>query len=108
MSVITLSRRPHRRPTGRPVWEEKPSAAGQTLKGGTLAVVLALVIVPIYTIVLTSVSTPGAINRAGGLVLVPHGLALQAYRQMLSGGVVTRALLVSLGVTAVGTAISMA
>jgi multiple sugar transport system permease protein/putative aldouronate transport system permease protein len=39
--------------------------------------------------------------------MVPHGLTLQAYRVMLTGGVVTRALVVALLITAAGTAISM-
>jgi multiple sugar transport system permease protein/putative aldouronate transport system permease protein len=108
MSTLTLLRdRPRRRPDERPIWEEKPTRAGQAAKGVTLIGVLAVVIVPLYTIVLTSFSTPGAINRAGGLVLVPDGFTLQAYRQMLSGGVVSRALAVSFGITLVGTAVSM-
>jgi putative aldouronate transport system permease protein len=111
MSTLTLLRgrpdRPGRRRPERPIWEEKPTRAGQAAKGVTLTGVLAVVILPLYTIVLTSFSTPGAINRAGGLVLVPEGFTLQAYRQMLSGGVVTRALAVSFGITVIGTAVSM-
>ncbi len=108
MSTYTATgRRPANRPTGRPVWEEPPTRAGQAAKGITLTGVVALVVVPLYTILLTSLSTPGAINRAGGLVLVPDGLTLEAYRQMLSGGVVTRALAVSFAITGVGTLVSM-
>ncbi|MFF4274130.1 carbohydrate ABC transporter permease [Streptomyces sp. NPDC001536] len=92
---------------GRPAWEEKPTLAGETLKGGVLLLVLGAVLVPLYIVVLTSLSTPGAINRAGGLVLWPDGLTLGAYRQMLTDGPVTRALLVSLGITVIGTALSM-
>ncbi|MDX2682602.1 MULTISPECIES: carbohydrate ABC transporter permease [unclassified Streptomyces] len=92
---------------GRPVWDEKPGAAGQTLKGGVLLLVLAVVLVPLWIVVLTSFSTSGAINRAGGLVLVPDGLTLDAYRAVLGDGPVTRAVLVSLVITAVGTLLSM-
>ena len=49
----------------------------------------------------------GSINQAGGLVLVPHGLTLNAYRTMLAGGPVLRALMVSLGITVIGTFVSM-
>ncbi|MFJ6213440.1 carbohydrate ABC transporter permease [Streptomyces sp. NPDC092296] len=101
------ARRPGAPGTARPVWEEPPTAVGQAGKGTVLLVVLAVVIVPIYSIALTSVSTRGAINSAGGLVLVPHGITLDAYREILTGGIVTRALLVSFGITAVGTLVSM-
>jgi multiple sugar transport system permease protein/putative aldouronate transport system permease protein len=99
--------RPARRAKGRPVWEEPPSAAGQFGKGAVLVVVMALVLVPIYSIVVTSLSTQAAINSAGGLVLIPRGLTLDAYRQVFENSTVTRALEVTFGITAVGTAISM-
>lgn len=96
-----------RRNPNRPAWEETPSAAGQTAKGITLTTVVLLILVPVYCVVLTSLSTPGAINRAGGLVLVPDGITLDSYTTMLTGGPVRRALLVTLGITLVGTAVSM-
>lgn len=99
--------RRRRRDPGRPVWQEQPSAAGQGAKGGTIAVLLLLVLFPLYTVALTSFSTQASINIAGGLVVIPHGLTLNAYRLIISGGVVGRALLVSLAVTAAGTAVSM-
>jgi putative aldouronate transport system permease protein len=92
----------------RPVWQEKPTPLGQATKSGALVVILALVIVPLYSVVLTSFSTQGSINLAGGLVLVPHGLTLSAFKLIIDGGVVTRALVISLVITAVGTAFSMA
>ncbi len=95
------------RPRVRPVWQERPSPAGQTAKAGTLTVILLLVLLPMYSIVLTSFSTQASINVAGGLVLVPHGLTLNAYRLIIEGGVVGRALMISLAITAVGTAFSM-
>ncbi|WUH92723.1 carbohydrate ABC transporter permease [Streptomyces sp. NBC_00433] len=91
----------------RPAWEEPPTAVGQTAKGLTLGTVVLLIIVPVYCVVLTSISTPGSINRAGGLVLVPDGITLDPYTTMLSGGPVRRALVVTLAITVVGTAISM-
>ncbi len=92
----------------RPIWEEKPTVAGNTAKGITLAVVLAVVLVPLYSIVLTSFSTQGSINIAGGMVLVPHGLTIGAYKEIFSNQLVVHSLLVSLGITVVGTAVSMA
>jgi multiple sugar transport system permease protein/putative aldouronate transport system permease protein len=89
------------------VWEEPPTAAGQAVKGLSLTAVVLIILVPLYCVVLTSLSTPGAINRAGGLVLVPDGLTFDAYETMLSGGPIRRSLFVTLGITVVGTALSM-
>jgi putative aldouronate transport system permease protein len=91
----------------RPVWEEKPTVAGQAAKGVTLTVVSLFVIIPVYAVVLTSFSPQSSVNIAGGIVLVPHGLTLNAYREMLQGGIITRAMVISLAITIVGTAISM-
>ncbi len=97
-----------RRPENeRPAWEEEPTAAGQAAKGVTILVVLAVVLVPLYAIVLTSFSTQASINLAGGLVLVPHGLTVEAYHQIFTNQLVLHSLLVSTGVTVVGTAVSM-
>jgi multiple sugar transport system permease protein/putative aldouronate transport system permease protein len=57
--------------------------------------------------VVTRLSTQASINQAGGMVIWPHGLTLAAYRDIESGGVVGRALLISLGITAAGTCFSM-
>ncbi|MEJ3656676.1 carbohydrate ABC transporter permease [Actinomycetes bacterium KLBMP 9759] len=90
----------------RPAWEEPPSAAGQTAKAVVLAFVLLVVLIPLYAIVLTSFSTDDTIARSGGLVMLPDDLTLAAYLTLFNGGVVTRAALVSIGVTAVGTVVS--
>jgi putative aldouronate transport system permease protein len=92
----------------RPAWQERPRAATQGAKSGVIAVVLLVIAIPLYTIVVTSLSTQASINQAGGMVLWPHGLSLAAYQEIISGGVVGRALLISLGITAVGTFFSMA
>jgi multiple sugar transport system permease protein/putative aldouronate transport system permease protein len=96
-----------RRNPKRPIWQEQPSAAGQGAKTGTILVILALILIPMYSIVLTSFSTQGSVNIAGGLVIVPHGLTLNAYKLIIGGGVVGRALIISLAITTVGTAVSM-
>ena len=49
--------------------------------------------------VLTSLSTQAETIRVGGLVTVPGELTIDAYTQILSGGIVTRAALVSTFVT---------
>jgi multiple sugar transport system permease protein/putative aldouronate transport system permease protein len=70
-------------------------------------VILAVVLIPLYSVTLTSLSTQASINIAGGLVLWPHGLTVSAYSLIFGGGVVARALIISLVITAAGTAFSM-
>ena len=103
---MTVETRPRPRHSG-PVWEEPPTAAGRAGKGITLFVVVAVILVPLYSIVLTSFSTQAAINRAGGLVTVPTELTIEAYRQIFTNQLVTHSLLVSLAITVVGTVLSM-
>lgn len=91
----------------RPAWEEKPTVPGQTGKAVVLLVVLAVVLVPIYSIVLTSLSTQEAVNIAGGMVLVPHGITVNAYRQIFANELVVHSLFVSLAIALVGTVLSM-
>jgi multiple sugar transport system permease protein/putative aldouronate transport system permease protein len=106
----TLAPQPVRRKkrNTRPAWEEPPTIAGEAAKGITLGGVLLVMLVPLWIIVVTSLSTQGAVNRAGGLVIWPDGLTFEAYRVMLEDTTVRTALLVSLGITAAGTVVSMA
>lgn len=92
----------------RPPWEEKPTTIGLTAKGVILGIAMLAVLFPVWIVALTSLSDAETINEAGGLVVWPDGLSLDAYRELLSGGQVTRALWVSIGVTTIGTALSMA
>ena len=91
----------------RPVWQERPSVATQGAKSGTIVVILLVIALPLYSIVLTSLSNQASVNIAGGLVIWPHGVTLSAYKLIAQGGVVGRALVISVLITAVGTAISL-
>ncbi|WP_329550092.1 carbohydrate ABC transporter permease [Streptomyces sp. NBC_01356] len=91
----------------RPVWEEEPSKAGLAGKGIVLAGACLGVLFPLWIVVVTSLSSKKVITDAGGLVVIPKGITFIAYQELLSGGQVTRATLVSLGVTLVGTLFSM-
>jgi putative aldouronate transport system permease protein len=93
--------------TARAVWEEEPTAIGRLSKPVVLTLIALAVAFPLYVVVVTSLSTTEAVTRAGGLVVVPRELTVAAYVQLLSGGVVTRALLISVLITAVGTAFSL-
>ncbi|MGW6196820.1 carbohydrate ABC transporter permease [Kribbella sp. NPDC055110] len=93
--------------SARAVWEEEPTAVGRFGKPVVLALIALAVAFPLYVVVVTSLSTTEAVTRAGGLVVVPRELTVAAYVQLLSGGVVTRALLISVVITVVGTAFSL-
>ena len=93
--------------TARAVWEEEPTVAGRLSKPVVLTLIALVVAFPLYVVVVTSLSTTEAVTRAGGLVVVPRELTVAAYVQLLSGGVVTRALLISVVITAIGTAFSL-
>ncbi|MDG9705478.1 carbohydrate ABC transporter permease [Streptomyces sp. DH37] len=91
----------------RPAWEEPPGRAGLAAKGAVLAVACLAILFPLWIVVVTSLSSAETIGRAGGLVLVPDGITFEAYRELLSGGQVTRATVISVCVTVVGTLFSM-
>jgi putative aldouronate transport system permease protein len=92
----------------RAAWEEQPTIPGQALKGLSIAVIALLILFPLYTIALTSLSSAETVNRVGGLVIWPgDGITFEAYEQMFRNKVVLRSLMVSLGITAVGTILSV-
>ncbi|QJS99466.1 carbohydrate ABC transporter permease [Streptomyces asoensis] len=91
----------------RPGWMEKPRLATQAAKAVALAAVVLLVCVPFLVIVSTSLAAPREVVANGGWVLWPEHPTLEAYRDILDGGIVTHALAVSAGVTLVGTALSL-
>ncbi|MFF9606042.1 carbohydrate ABC transporter permease [Streptomyces sp. NPDC014684] len=91
----------------RPSWEEEPARAGLAAKGLVLLVAGLAVLLPLWIVIVTSLSPKKVIDDTGGLVVIPKGITFVAYQELLSGGQVQRAALVSLGVTAVGTLFSM-
>ncbi|MFE9396447.1 carbohydrate ABC transporter permease [Streptomyces flavidovirens] len=92
----------------RPVWEEEPTRIGQGLKGVSLVAICLVVLGPLWVVLVTSLSDKKTITEAGGLVVRPGTITFEAYVALLSGGAVTRAALVSVGLTVVGTLFSMA
>ncbi|MER5752819.1 carbohydrate ABC transporter permease [Streptomyces sp. NPDC002088] len=91
----------------RPAWEEPPKKAGLTLKGGFLALCCLGVLGPLWIVIVTSLSPKPVIDRVGGLVVIPQGITFVNYTELLGGGQVSRAIMVSLGVTLFGTLFSM-
>ncbi|MFF1277395.1 carbohydrate ABC transporter permease [Streptomyces marokkonensis] len=92
----------------RPAWEEEPSRAGQAGKGLALGLACLGILFPLWIVVVTSLQTKQTIDEAGGLVVIPKSVTFVAYQELLTGGQVQRATLVSIGVTVVGTLFSMA
>ncbi len=92
----------------RPGWMEKPKPVTQAAKAVALAVVVLLVCVPFLVIVSTSLASTDEVVAGGGWVLWPTEPSLDAYRDILDGGIVTHALAVSAGVTLAGTLLSLA
>ncbi len=88
---------------------EKPHPLLQGTKVVVLGVATLLVIVPFWSVIATSLADRQTINESGGgMILWPTHPTLDAYQALLSGGVVTRALLISVGITVVGTLLSLA
>ncbi|MFC9245808.1 carbohydrate ABC transporter permease [Streptomyces sp. NPDC057136] len=86
---------------------EKPTRAGQLAKGLAIVVVVAAVAYPLLGVIGTSFASQTDIIRSTGLVLWPDHPTLDAYRTIFTGGVVSRALIVSVGITVVGTLASL-
>lgn len=100
------ARRKPRRSQNRNAWEGRPSPLGQGVKAVVLTGVVLTVLFPLYTVILTSISTTADVNRSGGMVTVPGTITFAAYQQILAGSIVTRAAVVSIGITVVGTLLS--
>jgi ABC-type glycerol-3-phosphate transport system permease component len=85
---------------------EAPSLPAQLAKGAFLLLVAFLMLFPFVYIVAVSFSSARDV-LAGGLILWPKNPSLEGYRAILRGGVVSRALLVSVGLVVVGTTAKM-
>ncbi|TXL84637.1 carbohydrate ABC transporter permease [Streptomyces sp. NBC_01725] len=85
-----------------------PAAAPvKAAKGVVLTLCCLLVILPFLAVVSTSLADQQQVTEAGGYVLWPDHPNLDAYRALFDGDVVTRAVLVSIVITLVGTTLSL-
>lgn len=87
-------------------WMEKPSIASQGLKAIVLIALAIVMLFPFVYVIAVSFSSAKDV-LSGGLILFPAHPSLDAYREILQGGVVTHALGVSVGITIVGTLADM-
>ncbi|MFJ3421859.1 carbohydrate ABC transporter permease [Streptomyces sp. NPDC086082] len=106
-TLSTTSRRPARTYSAVP-GQSGGSPAWRTLKSLILLVCVILVAIPFLAVLSTSLADAAQINQTGGFVLWPDHPTLDSYKALLGGGLVSRAMLVSVGITVVGTAISLA
>ncbi|MCX4445560.1 carbohydrate ABC transporter permease [Streptomyces sp. NPDC087866] len=86
---------------------ERPTRIGQTAKAVAVVVVVLAVAYPLAGVIGTSFASQTDIIKSSGLVLWPDHPTLDAYRTIFTGGVVTRALIVSVGITVFGTLASL-
>ena len=92
----------------RPAWLERETTFEKVVKLCTFAVILIAVIYPFLSVLATSLASEADVIKNGGLVIWPEHPTLGAYQTIFAGGVVTRAITVSIGITVVGTLLSLA
>ncbi|MFF2184938.1 carbohydrate ABC transporter permease [Streptomyces sp. NPDC058155] len=110
MTTMSPTRPVRRRPRGAysAIPGETPgSLPWRALKSLILLVCVIAVVLPFLAIIATSLAEADQVNKAGGYVLWPDDITFSSYRALLSGGLVSKAMLVSIGVTVVGTALSL-
>lgn len=91
----------------RPAWMEKPRPLTRVGKAVALVLTVALVVIPFWVVVATSFAPDQQVVDNGGWAFWPETWSLKAYEKVFAGGVVSHALLVSLGVTVFGTLASL-
>ena len=96
-------KRSSRRAAGRPIWQEAPSGPMQALKVLLIGAIAIVMLYPFIYVVAMSFADPQSVSSGQ---LFPTAFSLDAYTSILGGGVITRALLVSAGITLVGTLLS--
>ena len=104
--VPTPTGKRRRRSSARPIWMEEPGPLMQAAKFLTLTIVTLVMLFPMVYVVAVSFSSAKDV-LGGGLILFPRNPTLESYEAVLRGGVVVRALTVSILVTLIGTAAQM-
>ncbi len=95
-----------RPPSTRPPWMEKPPFWITALKTITLAFIVLIMVLPFLHVFAVSFSSYKDV-LGGGLILFPRNPTLAAYEAIFNGGIVVRALQVSVGLTLFGTLAQM-
>ena len=90
-----------------PAYARKPGPLTSVLRLVALVLLIGVVILPFLMVVSTSLAPQSVIDQAGGYVVLPRKISFEAYRQILSGGIVTRAIWISVLVSVGGTALAL-
>ncbi|GAA4520881.1 carbohydrate ABC transporter permease [Brachybacterium sp. AOP42-C2-15] len=93
-----------RRSPGRPPWMGTPSPTMQALKVAAIAMIAVVMLYPFLYVILFSFADAGSVTSGQ---LIPTSFSSAAYESIFAGGVVTRSLLVTAGITIVGTLLSL-
>ncbi|HEY3559869.1 MAG TPA: carbohydrate ABC transporter permease [Kribbella sp.] len=88
--------------------DDGPALSSRIVKGVVLLICCAVVVVPFLGVISTSIASQEHVTNSGGFVLWPDGLNLDAYKSIFNGGVVQRALVVSVVIATFGTLVSLA
>jgi len=91
-----------RRPSSRPPWMEATPRWMTALKTVVLALIVVIMVFPFLHVFAVSFSSYEDV-LGGGLILFPRNPTLAAYEAIFNGGIVVRALQVSVGLTLIGT-----
>ncbi len=92
----------------RPAWLEQDSNLVRVVKFCVFSVMVVAVVYPFLALVATSLASEADVIQNGGLVIWPQHPSLDAYAIVFAGGVVSRAIRVSVVITFVGTLLSLA
>jgi putative aldouronate transport system permease protein len=91
----------------RPTWMGEPRLITKIAKAIALIITVLLVLFPFWIVIATSLADPQEVIANGGYVIWPQRPTLDIYRSLIDEGVVTKAMLVSTGITVIGTALSL-
>lgn len=95
---------PLRKTTGRPPWMGRPSPAWAAVKAVLLVLIVLVMLYPFVYVIAFSFADARSVTSGQ---LFPTTFSLAAYESIFAGGVVTRSLLVTAGITLVGTFLSL-
>jgi len=101
-----VSRKPKRAYSAIP-GETPGTPPWRAFKSLILLICVVLVLLPFLAIISTSLADAKQVNAAGGYVLWPDHASFVSYQALLQGGLVSKAMLVSVGITVVGTALAL-
>jgi putative aldouronate transport system permease protein len=85
-----------------PFWRERASISNQIIKAAVLVTVVIVMLFPFVYVLSVSLSSERDLQGAN-VALIPMHPTLLAYQTILQGGVVINSLVISIGVTAIGT-----